>query len=101
MRKLVLLLPAWMPSWAFLPALDTDYRRLLLWSYGLGIRVQVMSWVVAVVGPFATRRLVTLLNQRSRALSAEIAALKQAVRERRCRRMVPVLPPLRCQNPWV
>src|SRR5215813_15166160 len=104
MRRLVLLLPSWTPSWMLLPALDPDYRRLVLWSYGLFIRVRVMEWVVVVAAPYATRGLVAKLNRRSRSLSAEVAALKQAVRARRA----PIGKPIPQQsqvvptgNPWV
>jgi hypothetical protein len=104
MRRLLFLLPSWTPSWMLLPALDPDHRRLVLWSYGLVIRVRMMEWVVVVAAPYATRGLVAKLNRQSKSLSAEVAALKQAVRARHCSIGKPVSlqpRPLPTGNPWV
>ena len=87
-----------------LPAFDRDYRRLVLWSYGLVIRIRVMEWVVVVVAPHATLRLVAMLNRRSESLSAEVAALKQAVRARHSPMggRVPAQPEvIPTGNPWI
>lgn len=83
MRKLLLLLPAWTPSWVILPALDRDYRRLVLWSYRLVVKVQMMSWIVSLAGPFATPGVAAFLNRQADALSAEMAKFRRALRERR------------------
>jgi hypothetical protein len=103
MSKLLLSLPDWTPTWVLLPACDRDQRRLVLWSYGLMMRVRLMLLVVVLVEPVATRGMVTVLRRQSDALSTEVAAWRQAVRERsRTRsRKPPVLPPLTCNNPWV
>ena len=103
MRRLLLLLPSWTPSWVLLPAFDPDYRRLVLWSYGLVIRVRMMEWVVVVIAPHATLRLVAMLNRRSQSLSAEVAELKQAVRARHSpmpRRLTPQPQDIPTGNPW-
>ena len=103
MRRLLLLLPSWTPSWVLLPVFEPDYRRLVLWSYRLIIRVRMMEWVVVVVAPHAPLSLVAMLNRRSQSLSAEVAALKRAVRARHApmgRRAPPpqVIP---TGNPWI
>ena len=103
MRRLLLLLPSWTPSWVLLPAFDPDYRRLVLWSYGLVIRVRMMEWVVVVIAPHATLRLVAMLNRRSQSLSAEVAALKRAVRALHgpmARRMTSQSKVIPTSNPW-
>jgi hypothetical protein len=102
MRKLLLLLPEWTPTWVLLPACDPDQRRLVLWSYGLMMRVRLMSAVVLLVEPVATRGLVTLLRRHSDALSAEVTAWRRAVWERSRIRSPgpPALPVPRCKNPW-
>lgn len=82
MRKLFLLLPPSAPAWMLLPLLDRDYRRLVLWSYGLGFRVQVMGWVMKLCGPFVTPGLAAWLRRQSDALSDEVAALRKAVSQR-------------------
>lgn len=87
-----------------LPALDPEYRRLVLWSYGLVIRVRMMEWVVVVVAPHVTLRLVAMLNRRSQSLSAEVAALKRAVRARHGpmpRRVTPQPKVIPTGNPWI
>jgi hypothetical protein len=87
-----------------LPAFDPDYRRLVLWSYGLVIRVRMMEWVVVVVAPHATLGLVAMLNRRSESLSAEVAALKRAVRARHdpmARRAAPQPQVIPTGNPWI
>jgi hypothetical protein len=103
MRKFLLLLPEWTPAWVLLPVCDPDQRRLMLWSYGLMMRVRLMSMVVALIEPVATRGLVTLLRRQSDALSAEVAAWRRAVweRSRNGSRRPPVLPVPLCKNPWV
>ena len=97
-------MPSWTPSWVLLPAFDPDYRRLVLWSYGLVIRVRMMEWVVVVVAPHATLGLVAMLNRRSESLSAEVAALKRAVRARHdpmARRAAPQPQVIPTGNPWI
>lgn len=103
MRKFLLLLPEWTPAWVLLPVCDPDQRRLMLWSYGLMMRVRFMSSVVALVEPVATRRLVTVLHRHADALSAEVATWRRAVWERSRSRShePPVLPVPACKNPWV
>jgi hypothetical protein len=103
MRKFLLLLPEWAPTWILLPACDRDQRRLVLWSYGLMMRVRLMLLVVVLVEPLATRRMVTVLRHHSDALSMEVAAWRRAVRARSPNRFQgrPVLPVPRCKNPWV
>jgi hypothetical protein len=54
----------------------------MLWSYGLMMRVRLMSVVVALVEPVATRGLVTVLRRHADALSADVAAWRRAVWER-------------------
>jgi hypothetical protein len=102
MRKLLLLLPEWTPAWVLLPVCDPDQRRLVLWSYGLMLRVRLMSVAVMLVEPVATQRLVGVLRRQSDALSSEVAAWRRAVWERgRSRpRTPPVLPTPLCKNPW-
>lgn len=103
MRKFLLLLPEWTPTWVLLPACDRDQRRLVLWSYGLMMRVRLMLLVVVLVEPLATRGMVTVLRRQSDALSMEVVAWRRAVRERSPSRWHgrPVLPPPTCKNPWV
>jgi hypothetical protein len=104
MRRLLLLLPSWTPSWVLLPAFEPDYRRLVLWSYGLVIRVRMMEWVVLVVAPHAPLGLVAMLNRRSQSLSAEVAALKRAVRARHgpmARRVTAQPQGIPTGNPWI
>jgi hypothetical protein len=104
MRRLLLQLPSWTPSWVLLPLFEPDYRRLVLWSYRLVIRVRMMEWIVVVVAPYAPLRLVALLNRRSRSLSAEVAALKRAVRARhepKGRQAPPQPHPVPTGNPWI
>ncbi len=103
MRKVLLLLPEWTPAWVLLPACDRDQRRLLLWSYGLMMRVRLMLLVVMLVEPLATQGMVAALRRQSDALSMEVAAWRRAVRERGRNRSQgrPVLPPPTCKNPWV
>jgi hypothetical protein len=104
MRRLLLLLPSWTPSWVLLPVFEPDYRRLVLWSYRLVIRVRMMEWVVAFVAPYAPLKLVALLNRRSQSLSAEVAALKRAVRARHTpmgRRVSPQPQVIPTGNPWI
>jgi hypothetical protein len=107
MRKLLPLLPSWTPFWVMLPALDPDFRRLVLWSYRLFIRLQMMSWLMSLTAPFATAGVLMMLRRRSDALSVEVAALKRAVRDRRSRtamgaRVVPARPSaVPVGNPWV
>ena len=102
MRKLLLLLPERTPFWVMLPALDPDFRRLVLWSYGLFVRLQIMAWLMSLTAPFATASVLLMLRRRSDALSAEVAALKRAVRNRRrtteARRPPQAVP---VGNPWV
>lgn len=102
MRKFLLLLPEWTPTWVLLPACDRDQRRLVLWSYALMMRVRLMLLVVALVEPLATRGLVTILRRQSDALSTEVAAWRRAVGVRSRQRFDarPVLPPPTCKNPW-
>ena len=86
-----------------LPVFEPDYRRLVLWSYRLIIRVRVMEWVVVVVAPHAPIRLVAMLNRRSQSLSAEVAALKRAVRARHgpmARWVTPQPQVIPTGNPW-
>lgn len=103
MRKFLLLLPERTPAWVLLPVCDPDQRRLMLWSYGLMMRVRFMSVVVALVEPVATRGLVTVLRRHADALSAEVATWRRAVWERSRSRShePPVLPVPACKNPWV
>ena len=87
-----------------LPVFEPDYRRLVLWSYRLIIRVRVMEWVVVVVAPHAPIRLVAMLNRRSQSLSAEVAALKRAVRARHGPmggRVIPQPKVIPTGNPWI
>jgi hypothetical protein len=103
MRRLLFLLPSWTPSWVLLPACDPDYRRLMFWSYRLIIRVRMMELVVLVAAPYATGRLGAILRRRSDSLSAEVAALKRAVRARHLvkQRMTPRPTIIPTGNPWV
>lgn len=87
-----------------LPVFEPDYRRLVLWSYRLIIRVRVMEWVVVVVAPHAPLRLVSMLNRRSQSLAAEVVALKRAVRARHGpmgRRVPPQPQGIPTGNPWI
>jgi hypothetical protein len=86
------------------PVFEPDYRRLVLWSYRLIIRVRMMEWVVVVVAPHAPLRLVAMLNRRSQSLSAEVAALKRAVRARHgpmARRVTAQPEVIPTDNPWI
>lgn len=87
-----------------LPAIDPDYRRLMLWSYGLIIRVRMMEWLVVVAVPYATLGLVAKLRHQSELLSLEVAALKRAVRARHGSTGKPVMPQpgaVPTDNPWL
>lgn len=103
MRKFLLLLPAWTPTWVLLPACDREQRRLVLWSYGLMMRVRLMLLVVMLVEPLATQGMVIALRRKSDALTKEVAAWRRAVRERGRDRFQgrPVLAPPACKNPWI
>lgn len=80
------------PVWFAAPLTDREYRRLLIWSYGLMARVWMLDCVVMLAAPFATRLIATFLRRRMKALSAEVAALRLAIRQHS--RSAPPL------NPW-
>ncbi len=84
------------------PVLDRDYRQLVLWSYVLTVRANLLSWTVALCMPFATVWLVTTLHCQAEALSDDIAVFKRRVRVRRqltaARAAAQAGPPA---NPWI
>ena len=81
------------PLWLAIPFVDREYRRLLIWSYVLIVRVFVLECVMSLASLFATRGVVAFLRRRTAGLSADIAELRRAVR---ARNGMAILPP----NPW-
>jgi hypothetical protein len=87
------------PAWLLVPALDHEFRRLLVWSYVLAVRVRVLRCMVTATAWFATAGLAAILRRRSDILAADIEALNQAIRDRRRRRAM-TAPVAGCRNPW-
>jgi hypothetical protein len=98
-------LPSWtahLPTWLVVVATDREYRRLTVWSYALVIRVRWMFWVAKVAALAPTPALAAMLHRHADALTAEIAALKRAVRARRLANISPLPRPAAgtFTNPW-
>ncbi len=74
------------PAWLLVPALDHEFRRLLISSHVLAVRVRVLQCMVAMSGWFAIAGLAAILHRQSDTLATDIAALRRAIRDRRRRR---------------
>ena len=68
------------PAWLLVPALDHEFRRLLVWSYVLAVRVRVLQYMVAMSAWFTIAGLAAILRRQSDTLATDIAALGRAIR---------------------
>jgi hypothetical protein len=78
--------PTWrLIDWIIVPIYRPEYRRLLLWSFTLSMRLQLLSLMVTIVSPVATPGLLLLLRRRFENLRIEVAEFKRAVHAPRSR----------------
>ncbi len=99
-------LPSWaayLPTWLVVVVTDREYRELTVWSYALVMRVRWMLWMAKLSMLAPTPALSAMLNRQADALTAEIAALKRAVRVRREANILQPARPVAGTfiNPWI
>jgi hypothetical protein len=86
------------------PLFHPDYRRLLLRSYVLSARLELLSAVSAVILPFATPSLLRLLRRQLQRLREDVAAFGRMSREPALVPRVQVVQRIRdaaeFRNPW-
>jgi hypothetical protein len=94
-------------AWVLVPIVYPDYRRLLIRSYVLTARLELLLTFFAVVAPFATPSLLRLVRGWLDRLRADVAEFGRQVRSPRGRvtaapaRVTPRMGGEReFQNPW-
>lgn len=100
--------PVWRTlGWVLVPLYYPEYRRLLLRSYVLSARLQLLCTLVAVISPFATPALTRMIRRWLDRLREDVAEFGRLVRTPRARITMPgprVTPQIgndsEFQNPW-
>lgn len=100
--------PIWRTlSWILVPLVYPDYRRLVLRSAVLTLRLEMLCLLCRVVSPFASPRLLGLLRAWFEDLRADVSAFSRAVQASRVlpvdRALMPdaaAATPGAFRNPW-
>jgi hypothetical protein len=100
--------PVWrILGWVLVPIFYPDYRRLLIRSYVLSARLELLCTFFAVIAPFATPSLLQVVRGWLDRLREDVAEFGRQVRAPRAR--IAVAPALAApprsgerefQNPW-
>jgi hypothetical protein len=100
--------PVWrILGWVLVPLYYPEYRRLLIRSYVLSVRLELLCSFFAVIAPFATPGLLRIIRHWLDGLREDVAEFGRLVRMPRARVMLPsprVTPQVGSdsgfQNPW-
>jgi hypothetical protein len=106
--------PVWRAvRWVLVPLVYPEYRRLVIRTYVLSIRLELLCTLFAVVSPFATPGLLLLLRRWFDNLRVDVAEFGRAVRARKAGAVASIgatAPPApvaarslsgEFQNPWL
>lgn len=106
--------PIWRAvRWVLVPLVYPEYRRLVIRTYVLSIRLELLCTLFAVVSPFATPGLLLLLRRWFENLRVDVAEFGRVVRARNAGAASPIgarAPPApipapslsgEFQNPWL
>jgi len=100
--------PVWrILGWILVPLYYPEYRRLLIRSYVLSARLELLCTFFAVISPFAAPSLLRLIRGRLQRLREDVAEFGRLVRMPRARLTLsrtqvtqPVSNGSEFQNPW-
>ncbi|HUN44418.1 MAG TPA: hypothetical protein VMU81_29345 [Acetobacteraceae bacterium] len=106
--------PVWRAvRWVLVPIFYPEYRRLVIRTYVLSIRLELLCTLFAVVSPFATPGLLLLLRRWFENLRVDVAEFGRVVRARNAGSVASIAASARAatlrpeslgtefQNPWV
>jgi len=68
--------------WVWVPLFHPEYRRLVIHSFLLSVRLELLCAMFALVSPFASPRLLLLLRHWFENLRADVAEFGRTVRAR-------------------